>query len=83
MSIPGYGDILKQDSVDRHADQNQEALKTQRKQRAKIILSHMALLMVAPCCHRDGSQTDGHIDFDHSAMVFAICLRLKVFAQRS
>ena len=66
--IPGYGDILKQDSVDRHADQNQEALKTQRKQRAKIILSHMALLMVAPCCHRDGSQTDGHIDFDHSAI---------------
>lgn len=24
--------------------------------------------MVAPCCHRDGSQTDGHIDFDHSAI---------------
>ena len=66
--IPGYGDVLKQNCVDRHADQNQEALKSQRKQRAKIILSHMGLLMVAPCCHRDGSQTDGHIDFNHSSV---------------
>ena len=66
--IPGYGDILKQNSVDRHADQNQEALKSQRKQRAKIILSHMALLMVAPCCHGHRGKADHHVDLNHSSV---------------
>ena len=40
--IPGYGNILKQNRVDRHADQDQKALKTQRKQGFQIVLPDVA-----------------------------------------
>jgi len=66
--IPGYGNILKQNSVDRHADQNQEALKSQRKQRTKIVLSHMGMLVVAPCCHGHRGKADHHVDLNHSSV---------------
>ena len=66
--IPGYCNILEQNSVDRHADQDQETLKSQREQRTKIVLSNMGLLMVAPCCHGHRSQTDHHVDLNHSSV---------------
>ena len=66
--IPGYCNILEQNSVDRHADQDQEALKSQRKQRTKIVLSHMGLLVVAPCCHGHRGKADHHVDLNHSSV---------------
>ena len=66
--IPGYGNILEQNSVDRHADQNQETLKSQREQRTKIVLSNMGLFVVAPCCHGHRGKADHHIDFNHSSV---------------
>lgn len=59
---------MNQYGIDGNTDENQEALKAQRKQRFQVILSDMALLMIAPCGHRHRSQTDHHIDLNHSAV---------------
>ena len=66
--IPGYGNILKQNSVDRHADQDQETLKSQCKQGLQVVLSYMGLLVVAPCCHGHRGKADHHVDFNHSSV---------------
>lgn len=57
---------MDQHCIDGHADQDQKALKSQRKQRFQIVLSDMALLMIAPCCHGHRCQTDHHINLDHA-----------------
>lgn len=64
--IAGNGNILDQYRVDGHTDQDQKALKTQRKQGFQIVLPDVALLMVALGCHRHRCQTDHHINLDHA-----------------
>ena len=64
--IPGYCNILEQNSVDRHADQDQETLKSQREQAFQVVLPHVRLLVVAPCCHGDGRKAYHAVDFNHT-----------------
>lgn len=52
--IPGNRYALDQHSVNRHTDEDEKALKTQRKQAFQVVLPHVRLLVVAPCCHGDG-----------------------------
>ena len=52
--IPGNRYRLYQHSVNRHADEDEEALKAQRKQAFQVVLPHVRLLVVAEGCHRDG-----------------------------
>ena len=66
--IAGNGNILDQYRVDGHTDQDQKALKTQRKQGFQIVLPDVALLMVALGCHRNGGKAHHAINLDHSAV---------------
>ena len=52
--IPGYRHALDQHRINRHADEDEKALKTQRKQALQIVLPHVRLLVVAEGRHRDG-----------------------------
>ena len=64
--IPGNRHALDQHGVNRHADENQEALKTQCKQAFQVVLSHVRLLMVAEGRHRDGCKAHHAVDLDHT-----------------
>ena len=66
--IAGNRHILNQHGIDGHADEDEKALKSQRKQAFQIVLSHVALFMVAPCCHRDGCKAHHAVNLDHSAI---------------
>jgi hypothetical protein len=66
--IAGNGNVLNQYRVDGHTDQDQKALKTQRKQGFQIVLPDVALLMVASGCHRNGGKAHHAINLDHSAV---------------
>ena len=64
--IPGNRYALDQHSVNRHTDEDEKALKTQRKQAFQVVLPHVRLLVVAPCCHGDGRKAHHAVDFNHA-----------------
>ena len=64
--IPGNRHALDQHRVNCHADEDEKALKTQRKQAFQVVLPHVRLLVVAPCCHGDGRKAHHTVDFNHT-----------------
>ena len=64
--IPGNRHALNQHGVNRHADEDEKALKTQRKQAFQIVLPHVALLVVAEGRHGDGRKAHHAVDFNHT-----------------
>ena len=53
------GDALNQNSVDAHTDHDEEALETQGKEAAQVVLADLALLLAAEGRKRDRGQTHG------------------------
>ena len=51
--IRAHADAFYKNSVIRHADNDEEALKSQREQGAQIVLPHAARFPVEHCRHRD------------------------------
>ena len=66
--IPGNRYRLYQHGVNRHADEDEKALKTQRKQAFQIVLPHVALLVVAEGCHGNGGKAHHAVNFNHSSV---------------
>ena len=66
--IPGNCHALDQHGVNRHTDEDEKALKTQRKQAFQVVLSHVALLVVAESRHGDGCKAHHAIDLNHSSV---------------
>ena len=64
--IPGNRHALDQHGVNRHADEDEKALKTQCKQAFQVVLPHVRLLVVAPCCHGNGRKAHHAVDLDHT-----------------
>ncbi len=64
--IPGNCHRLYQHGVNRHADENEKALKAQRKQAFQVVLPHVRLLMVAEGRHGDGRKAHHAVDLDHA-----------------
>ena len=64
--IPGNRYRLYQHGVNRHADEDEKALKTQCKQAFQVVLPHVRLLVVAPCCHGDGRKAYHAVNLDHA-----------------
>ena len=66
--IPGNRHALDQHGVNRHADEDEKALKAQRKQAFQVVLPHVALLVVAEGRHGDGRKAHHAVNFDHSSI---------------
>ena len=66
--IPGNRHALDQHGVNRHADEDEKALKTQRKQAFQVVLPHVALLVVAEGRHGDGRKAHHAVNFNHSSV---------------
>ena len=66
--IPGNRYRLYQHGVNRHADEDEKALKTQCKQAFQIVLPHVALLVVAEGRHGDGRKAHHAVNFNHSSV---------------
>ena len=66
--IIGNGYRLDEHRINAYTDQDEEALEAQSKQAAQVVLSHLALFMAAEGGERNGSQTDRHINFDHTSI---------------
>ena len=66
--IPGNRHALDQHRINRHADEDEKALKTQRKQAFQVVLPHVRLLVVAEGRHRDGCKAHHAIDLNHSSV---------------
>ena len=64
--IPGNRHALDQHRINRHADEDEKALKAQRKQTFQVILPHVALFMVAEGRHGDGRKAHHAINLDHA-----------------
>ena len=64
--IPGNRHALDQHGVNRHADEDEKALKAQCEQAFQVVLPHVRLLVVAPCCHGDGRKAHHAVDFNHT-----------------
>ena len=64
--IPGNRHALDQHSVNCHADEDEKALKAQCEQAFQVVLPHVRLLVVAPCCHGDGRKAHHAVDFNHT-----------------
>ena len=64
--IPGNCHALDQHRVNRHADEDEKALKAQCEQAFQVVLPHVRLLVVAPCCHGDGRKAHHAVDFNHT-----------------
>ena len=64
--IPGNRYRLYQHGVNRHTDEDEKALKTQCKQAFQVVLSHVALLVVAESRHGDGRKAHHAVDFNHT-----------------
>ena len=64
--IPGDCHRLYQHGVNRHADEDEKALKAQCEQAFQVVLPHVRLLVVAPCCHGDGRKAHHAVDFNHT-----------------
>ena len=62
------GHRLNENGIDAHTDQDEEALKTQGKEAAQIVLAHLTLLMAAEGGERNWGQTDRHINLDHTSI---------------
>ena len=66
--IPGNRYALDQHRINCYADEDEKALKTQRKQAFQIVLPHVALLVVAESRHGDGCKAHHAIDLNHSSV---------------
>ena len=66
--IPGNCHALDQHRINSHADEDEKALKTQRKQAFQIVLPHVALLVVAEGCHGNGRKAYHAVNFNHSSV---------------
>ena len=66
--IPGNRYALDQHRINCYADEDEKALKTQRKQAFQIVLPHVALLVVAEGCHGDGRKAYHAVNFNHSSV---------------
>lgn len=64
--IPGNRHALDQYGVNRHADEDEKALKAQRKQAFQVVLPHVRLLVVAESRHGDGRKAYHTVNFDHT-----------------
>ena len=64
--IPRNCHALNQHGVNCHADEDEKALKAQCEQAFQVVLPHVALLVVAPCCHGDGRKAHHAIYLDHT-----------------
>ena len=64
--VPGNCHALDQHRVNRHADEDEKALKAQCEQAFQVVLPHVRLLVVAPCCHGDGRKAHHAVDFNHT-----------------
>ena len=62
------GHRLNENSINAHTDQDEEALKSQGKEAAKVVLAHLTLLMAAEGGEGNGSQADRHINLDHTSI---------------
>ena len=66
--IPGNRYALDQHGINCHADEDEETLKAQCKQAFQVVLPHVRLLVVAPCCHGDGRKAHHAIYLNHSSV---------------
>ena len=66
--IPGNRHTLDQHGVNRHADEDEKALKAQCEQAFQVVLPHVALLVVAEGRHGDGRKAYHAVNFDHSSV---------------
>ncbi len=66
--IPGNCHALDQHRINRHADEDEKALKAQCEQAFQVVLSHVALLVVAEGRHRDGGKAHHAIYLNHSSV---------------
>jgi len=66
--IPGNRHALDQHGVNGNTNQNQEALKAQRKQASQVVLPHVRLLVVAEGCHGNGGKAHHAVNFNHSSV---------------
>ena len=64
--IPGNRHALDQHGVNRHADEDEKALKAQCEQAFQVVLPHVRLLVVAEGRHRDGRKAHHAVDLDHT-----------------
>ena len=64
--IPRNCHALNQHGVNCHADEDEKALKAQCEQAFQVVLPHVRLLVVAPCCHGDGRKAHHAINLDHA-----------------
>ena len=64
--IPGNRYALDQHRINRHANEDEKALKTQCKQAFQVVLPHVALLVVAEGRHGDGRKAHHAVDLDHT-----------------
>ena len=64
--IPGNRHALDQHRINCYADEDEKALKTQCKQAFQVVLSHVALLVVAESRHGDGRKAHRAVDFNHT-----------------
>ena len=64
--IPGNRHALDQHRINRHADEDEKALKTQRKQAFQVVLPHVRLLVVAEGRHGDGCKAHHAIYLNHT-----------------
>ena len=64
--IPRNCHALDQHRINRHADEDEKALKTQRKQAFQVVLSHVRLLVVAESRHGDGCKAYHAVNLDHA-----------------
>ena len=66
MASPEIRYRLYQHGVNRHADEDEKALKAQCEQAFQVVLPHVALLVVAEGCHGDGRKAHHAVDLDHT-----------------
>ena len=65
-NIVAYGDVLHQHRVDGNADDDEERLKSQRQQAAKIVLAHLPPFTVGHGRHGDGRDACDKVNLDHA-----------------
>ena len=66
--VPGNCHALDQHGINCHADEDEKALKAQCEQAFQVVLPHVRLLVVAPCCHGDGRKAHHAVDLNHSSV---------------
>ena len=66
--IPGNRYALDQHRINRHADEDEKALKAQFEQAFQVVLPHVALLVVAEGRHGDGRKAHHAVYLNHSSV---------------